>query len=256
MQFPHGLLREPVDLDVPDAVVHHVARVHGVDRNLVALDVEVDELLGLPAADAHIDVRAFGALEPIHHALVADADSRHGLAVHLHDPVARHDAQLFAGATGDGGDHHDGVLHDVEPDANAFEFSIQRLISLLEVFGRDVDRVRVELLEHPADRRFHQPVQIHAVHVHAVHVVQQGVELLALLLNRFLRLSGKRACRQDGKNQEGGHAGESKGLSHARKIGGAFPRPSRDSPPNSQKKWEGSGLTLQVLPDSGKPAHP
>ena len=203
--------------------------VHGVDWNLVALNVEDEQVLGFAAADAHLDMGAFGALEALHDALVANTHTGHHFPIDFDDAVSRHDAQLFTRPTGDGGDDHDGVLHDVEAHADAFELAVEWLIGLLQVFRRDVDGVRVELLEHAADGGFDESIEVHAVHIHAVHVVEERVEFLSLLLHGLL------GEQNSGQDDEGAKEQGMETPRHVRKIGAGCPGMARVWPVNSQK---------------------
>ena len=67
-----------------------------------------------------------------------------------------------------------------ELDPNAHEFAIHGLGNLFQLAGRNVHRVRIELVEHVLDGPVQQAVGVHLVHVFVLDVIDQSLDLSLL----------------------------------------------------------------------------
>ena len=128
-----GILRKTVELDVADLLLHHERGVDAVQRDLVAHDLEIDQLGVTAAFHAHGDLGAFLATEMLLHILVVDFLPETVLAVDLDELVPRHDADFLRRTARSGTDDGDGVADQLEGHADALKTAHQRLVGLLYI---------------------------------------------------------------------------------------------------------------------------
>ena len=149
---------------VTHGVVGHEVGVDAIERYLVAHDMESVD--GALAQDIDDDSGPFLSTQVTEDKVVAGAVASGVDAVDADELVANHDAHLLAGAAVDDGLHDDGVIDNLKRDADAFKVALQAFVGTLNIFGRNINAVGVEGLEHGLDGFL-----THAVHVGRFRVV-------------------------------------------------------------------------------------
>ena len=204
LEFVHGGLGKPTDLDVADLFVDHVRGIDAVDGNFVPNDVEGQQTRFAFALDAHLNHSSLGAFEQFHDVPVGDANARRVFPVHFHNAVACTNAQALGGAAADGRHDHDGVLEDVELHADALKIPVQWFVGFFEFVGREVHRVGVQILQHLHNGQFRQILHTHAVHVQLPDVAHEGPKFLSSLLRGHVVLGKglQRIQNQQSRSEE------------------------------------------------------
>ena len=123
------------------------------------------------------------------HARRGEARTRHAHLADAHNLVAGTQASRFGGAAAERRHHRSRIPKQAKLDANAIEVALQESIRRVAVFGRDVDRVRVELFEHALHGKVGQPFGIDGVGVVAIYVAQYLLEA-QVAAGRRVRIAG------------------------------------------------------------------
>ena len=177
-ELGHRRAAEAVDLDVSHAVGGHVGGIHGVERNLVPHDHEVERFRFALAHDVDLDLRAGLSAQVLGDVRLLET---HGIQrVYAHDTVVGLHPDALGRAPDDRIDHDDRVAQDVEFDADAAELPFEALLHALHLVGPDIGRMGVEVFEHPGDGALDQRLHVHLVDVQPVQVTVNLRQLLQL----------------------------------------------------------------------------
>ena len=156
---------EVADADIAHFRTKHIGGVDGVDRNLVADNLEVQGVANALSHDAEVDLRPLGTAQSAHNLFARHLDAGNGGVVDVDDAVASQDTSLLGRSVGDGLDDKQRVFHHVELYADALERPLQGFVHLLHLLGGGVRRVGVQLLYHAADAVFYQLLLVDAVDI-------------------------------------------------------------------------------------------
>ena len=114
-----------------------------------------------------------------------------GFSVDRHDAIAGTKANIFGGAAGDDAHHAYGVLIDGELHPNAGETPAQVLHGGLNIFGRDVSAVGIQLFEDLWHGTLHEIGHVDRVDVTIVDNMEQIAELIARGVDETDAIAGK-----------------------------------------------------------------
>src|SRR5262249_40339562 len=134
---------------VEDVGVHALADDAG-DLDLFANEVERDWRVGIRAPYGYLHFGA-GRTTNLSHQLVERFAPR-GLPVDGDDAISRADAGPVGGRALDDGDDSDGLVAQIDLDADADELSLGVALKKAKILRRHVGRMGVELVDHPFDR--------------------------------------------------------------------------------------------------------
>ena len=167
-------------LDVASLVVEHEGDVDAVHGNVAPGYLVGEGLLGRLAHDGEFDYRVFGTFQIFYYALVADAFAHEGRVVDGDDAVAGQNAHLFGGTARDYTHYVDGVVEDIELNADAAERAFQLFIDTLQVLGRNIGRVGVELAQNLGHDVFDKVVSVYGIDILLFDTLQQAFDFVVL----------------------------------------------------------------------------
>lgn len=158
--------REAYEVDIANAVAVEEMGGNAIDGHLATGD-GVGELDTLTQ---HVDLHlgAFGTAEMLIDEGVVDAVAHGREAVDAYHLVAYHQASLLGGALLYDVGEDNGVVENLERDAHAVEAAVETFIGTLHIFGRDIDAVGVEALEHGHHGSLAELVHVGSVDILAV----------------------------------------------------------------------------------------
>ena len=151
--------------DVTDAVGDAECRFDALDRNLVAYDIDADQLADSLPSESEVHCRAARTAQFLHHVALRNLLSRHERVVDLDDAVAGLDSGLVARSLRDDVQHDHRVGGHVEDHADAVELALQRFVQLLHLGSRNVDRMRIQLLDQQRYDMFGQRIHRHRIDI-------------------------------------------------------------------------------------------
>ena len=151
--------------DVTDAVGDAECRFDALDRNLVAYDIDADQLTDSLPSESEVHCRAARTAQFLHHVALRNLLSRHERVVDLDDAVAGLDSGLVARSLRDDVQHDHRVGGHVEDHADAVELALQRFVQLLHLGSRNVDRMRIQLLDQQRYDMFGQRIHRHRIDI-------------------------------------------------------------------------------------------
>ena len=170
-QFRIRVLAEILDADVARLVVQHVGGRDAARRYLAARDGDVAQLLFTIAQNAQLDLRILRTLQAVHGLFVGQCLAGKRLVVDGYYLVAGNDAGTL-------GRHVERVLTYGELNAYTGERAAQVVVGLLDILGRDIDRVRVQLGQYLWHGLLDEVIDIDGVNILVVDDVQQVVQLV------------------------------------------------------------------------------
>ena len=174
-------------------------------RDGPARDDEVQQFRVAPALDGDFHLGAFCSAQMFAYPIVGDLVAVGNRVIYLDDLVAGQQAHLLGRAIDNHFHHIDGVLDELESNANAVKRANQRLVHGLYVFLGNVSGVRVQLLEHGYDSFVRHRIKIHRIHIHQVDGVYKLVHLGLVGLVVFVRIlckNHRQTANTEQKNAE------------------------------------------------------
>ena len=160
--------RKSIQPNISGLLVEHVVRVHGPERNLVARNQEMERLRVPRTLHRYLDLGAPRPLQRPPDVFRGKANGRR--IVHGHDPVPGKHARGFAGSARQGVQHSHRIPvvragNDLERNPDSVERGVEILLYALHRLGVDIDRMGVELVQHPVNGAFGQPRRGNLLHV-------------------------------------------------------------------------------------------
>ncbi len=144
--------------------------------NDLANQVEHEHVCDAATPNAHLDVRARRAAQAFDEFF--EGLARRIAAVDGYDEVAAANAGSFGRRSLDGGQDDEMVVPVLHFDADAPERALGVALEGLELVGRHVARVRIELRDHSRDGAVHELGPIDGVDVFVLHLDEHATELL------------------------------------------------------------------------------
>ena len=195
-----------VDLDESGLLINHIRDIDGIERDAVARDGELELIVVAGPYDDHL---YNGAARPFERAPDIFAGEPDGaLPIDGDDAVARHQPHLFTRPAGDDTQDRQRILiilpfDELVGNPNPFEAAAEVFLDAVHALGVDIDRVGVELFEHPAQRTLGH---LRRIDFFDVALVDEKKGLFELF-EGFLRIV---ACRQRTELQTEQHTGQEK----------------------------------------------
>ena len=177
--------------DVSGRGVEHIGGVYAVDGHIAAHDGEFLQPGLSGTAHGEDNFGTAFAFEALHRALGVDIFPDIGFSVDRHDAIAGTKANIFGGAAGDDAHHAYSVLIDGELHPNAGETPAQVLHGGLNIFGRDVSAVGIQLFEDLWHGTLHEIGHVDRVDVTIVDNMEQIAELIARGVDETDAIAGK-----------------------------------------------------------------
>src|SRR6185437_6577030 len=178
LQVGGGVVLELADPDVGVAGLQ-LAHLDAADRDLLAHQVQVDQLVAALVRDRQGDLAAGLAAQLLEH--LVDVLRVHQPVVDLDDAVARLDAGPRRRGIVDRRDDLETTIDLQHLDAQAAVLAGRVLAELLQAFLVKVFAVRVESRQHAGDRILHQGLVVDLFHVGLAHEFVDAAEIADLL---------------------------------------------------------------------------
>ena len=227
-QVPITGLREVSQLDVAGPIVNEERPLNRRDRDLVALNHQVDQLVVSGAADRDSDRAAFGAAEQPHGLL-----TRHVFGILPRNPgydIATADTCPIRGGPLEEAHHGDVTVDDVDGDPETVVATLLPLSHLGVRPGIHEAGVRIQRLQHAPDGLVDETLNVYLVDVVRLDRRQRGGERVVVLRDRFLGRENSTAEQSAGKRRQhdGGCAdGQGRHTTHSGMLSNK-PLPSND----------------------------
>ena len=176
-----------------------------MNRNLIALHLEREQVLDSCTDNAQVGNGALGATQTAHNLLLRHLDTSNNCVVDHHDTVASQDTHLLGRAIDNGLDNDERVLHHIKLHANTLERAVQGLGHGLCLFGSGISGVWVQLLEHAADGVLYELLLVDLVYIKGLDGHLGNRELAQLTLGISAVVGDNHLCRYRLSHQRQGH---------------------------------------------------
>ena len=196
-KFGESGAAETVYFDVTNLFVNHIGCRHGVHRDVVTRDSELQRNGFSASYDTHFDGRTARPAKVFRNLAALHSDGVCG--VYSDDSVVGAHADGLGRTSRDGVDHYYGVSQHVKLYAYAAELACDACTGILCLLGVEVCRMRVEFGQHLAYGGLHQRFHIHVVDIQTAKIAVDLVQFLPLCYEllvhcgaAFLRGRGQR----------------------------------------------------------------
>ena len=97
--------------------------------------------------------------------------------IHHDNPVPRHDACCFRGATRYDSGNNDGISQEIEGDTNTGEMTLHILVHPFHIGCRDIFRMGIQLLDNVGQSILHQLSHVDSIHIRFTNIAHDRIDL-------------------------------------------------------------------------------
>ena len=174
--FIMGCCREIIKTDIADRGFYHVRNIQTIDRDYITGDGIIQKTFHPFAENGNIDFSTLFPFQFSQYIIVGDLDPGYIFPFNLHDPVAGLDTQLFRGSAGNRIDYRYGIAFQSELYTDTFKTAHERIVGIVKLSRRDIDRMRIQALQHPCDRFLLQLVPADGIHIILFHIIDYFID--------------------------------------------------------------------------------